>query len=138
MDLLEPSFDHSTFSKNRARLLRHRVSREFFDAVVLEADRLHLLSDEHFTVDGTLIEAAASLKSFRPKDQSPSDEPPDDPGNPTVNFHGERRSNATHQSTTDPEARLAKKGRGKEAHLAYAGHALMEHRNGLLVGFQLS
>ena len=79
------------------------------------------MSDEHFTVDGTLIEAAASLKSFRPKDKPPSDPPPDDPGNPTVNFHGERRSNATHQSTTDPEARLAKKGKGKEAHLAFMG-----------------
>jgi len=138
MDLVEPSFDHSTFSKNRERLLRHRVSREFFDAVVLQADRRGLLSDEHFSVDGTLIEAAASLKSFRPKDGPLSTSPPDDPGNPTVNFRGERRSNATHQSTTDPEARLAKKGKGKEAHLAFTGHALMENRNGLLVDFQLS
>jgi len=89
-------------------------------------------------VDGTLIEAAASLKSFKPKGEPPSDQPPDDPGNPTVNFHGQRRTNATHQSTTDPEARLAKKGARKEAHLAYAGHALMEHRHGLLVDFQVS
>jgi hypothetical protein len=120
MDMVEPVFDRSTFSKNRQRLLRHRVAQRFFDAVVRQADRRGLLSNEHFTVDGTLIEAAASLKSFRPKDEPPSDQPPDDPGNPTVNFHGQRRSNATHQSTTDPEARLAKKGAGKEAHLAYA------------------
>jgi transposase len=138
MNMVEPNFDRSTFSKNRERLLQHQVAREFFDAVVRRADERHLLSDEHFTVDGTLIEAAASLKSFRPKDRPPSDQPPDDRGNPTVNFRGERRSNATHQSTTDPEARLAKKGKGKEAHLAYAGHALMENRNGLLVDFQLS
>ena len=138
MDLVEPVFDRSTFSKNRERLLEHKVAQQFFDAVVQQADRRGLLSSEHFTVDGTLIEAAASLKSFKPKDEPPSDKPPDDPGNPTVNFHGQRRSNATHQSTTDPEARLAKKGRGKEAHLAYAGHALMEHRNGLLVDFQIN
>ena len=138
MDVVEPVFDRSTFSKNRERLLQHEVAQQFFDAVVQQADRRGLLSNEHFTVDGTLIEAAASLKSFKPKDEPPADEPPDDPGNPTVNFRGQRRSNATHQSTTDPEAQLAKKGRGKEAHLAYAGHALMEHRNGLLVDFQVN
>lgn len=138
MTTVEPSFDPSTFAKNRQRLMDHDVARQFFAAVVRQADKRRLLSDEHFTVDGTLIEAAASLKSFRPKDEPPSDKPPDDPGNPTVNFHGEKRSNTTHQSTTDPEARLAKKGRGKEAHLAYAGHVLMEHRNGLVVGFDLT
>lgn len=138
MNVVEPVFDRSTFSKNRARLLQHRVAQQFFDAVVQQADRRGLLSNEHFTVDGTLIEAAASLKSFKPKDEPPSDKPPDDPGNPTVNFHGQQRSNATHRSTTDPQARLAKKGKGKEAHLAYAGHALMEHRNGLLVDFQIN
>ncbi len=138
MDMVEPSFDSSTFSKNRERLLQHQVAREFFDAVVRRAAERDLLSDAHFTVDGTLIEAAASVKSFRPKDQPPSNEPPDDPGNPTVNFRGQRRSNKTHQSTTDPEARLARKGKGKEARLAYAGHALMENRNGLVVDFQLS
>lgn len=138
MNVVEPVFDRSTFSKNRERVLQHRVAQQFFDAVVQQADRRGLLSNEHFTVDGTLIEAAASLKSFKPKDEPPSNKPPDDPGNPTVNFHGQRRSNATHQSTTDPEARLAKKGKGKEAHLAYAGHALMEHRNGLLVDFQIN
>src|SRR6266849_3037818 len=139
MGLLESSFDPTVFTKNRRRLLKHDVAQLFFDEVVRQAAGLGLLSDEHFTVDGTLIEAAASLKSFRPKDKPPSDEPPpDDPGNPTVNFRGERRSNATHQSTTDPEARLAKKGKGKEAHLAFTGHALMENRNGMLVDFQLS
>src|SRR5438132_11641923 len=139
MGLLEPSFDPTAFTKNRQRLLKHDVAQRFFDEVVRQAAGLGLLSDDHFTVDGTLIEAAASLKSFRPKDKPPSDEPPpDDPGNPTVNFHRQKRSNATHQSTTDPEARLAKKGKGKEAHLAYAGHVLMEHRNGLVVGFELT
>src|SRR5919199_309969 len=118
------------------RLLQHQVAREFFDAVVRRADERGLLTDEHFTVDGTLIEAAASLKSFRPKDQPPSDAPPDDPGNPSVNFHGEKRSNATHQSTTDPDARLFRKGKGKEARLTFMAHALMENRNGLLVDFQ--
>src|SRR5213082_931903 len=137
MSLMEPSFDQSTFSKNRGRLLKQQVALQFFDEVVRQADTLGLLSDEHFTVDGTLIEAAASLKSFRPKDKPPTDPLPEDPGNPTVNFRGEKRSNATHQSTTDPEARLAKKGRGFEAKLAYMGHALMENRHGLLVDFQL-
>ena len=138
MSLMEPSFDQSTFSKNRGRLLKHAVAQQFFDEVVRQADALDLLSDEHFTVDGTLIEAAASLKSFTAKAKPRSDEPPDDPGNPTVNFRGEKRSNTTHQSTSDPEARLAKKGRGFESKLAYMGHALMENRHGLLVDFQLT
>jgi transposase len=138
MTLMEPSFDQSTFSKNRGRLLKHVVAQQFFDDIVRQADGLGLLSDEHFTVDGTLIEAAASLKSFKAKDKPPSGTPPDDPGNPTVNFRGEKRSNVTHQSTTDPEARLAKKGRGFESKLAYMGHALMENRHGLLVDFQLT
>src|SRR4051812_41043354 len=124
MDLLEPSFDASTFAKNRQRLLRHDVAQQFFDEVVLAADRRGLLSDEHFTVDGTLIEAVASLKSFRPKHKAPCAEPVDDPGNPTVDFRGERRGNATHASTTDPEARLMRKGKGKEARLAFMAHAL--------------
>jgi transposase len=136
MDVAEPSFDHSTFSRNRARLLEHDVAREFFTRVVAQARSMQLLSDEHFTVDGTLIEAWASLKSFKRKDQEPS-QPPDDPGNPTVNFHGERRSNATHQSTTDPQAKLAKKGPGKEAKLCYSANALMENRNGLLLDLAL-
>jgi transposase-like protein DUF772/DDE family transposase len=138
MSLVEPSFDPSTFSKNRQRLLEHNVAQQFFDQVVLAARRLDLLSDEHFTVDGTLIEAAASLKSFRPKDKPPSDEPPDDRGNPTVNFHGQRRSNATHQSTTDPDARLFRKGKGKEAKLVFMGHTLMENRNGLVIDFEVT
>lgn len=136
MGLDEPSFDHSSFTRNRARLLEHDVARELFGRIVAQAQNLGLMSDEHFTVDGTLIEAWASLKSFKPRDGS-HDHPPDDPGNPTVDFHGERRSNATHESTTDPEARLAKKGAGKEAKLCYSGNALMENRNGLLVDFQI-
>jgi transposase len=138
MSLLEPGFDASTFSKNRERLLKHEVGQQFFDEVVAQAQAKQLLSDEHFTVDGTLIEAAASLKSFRRRDEEPSQEPPDDPGNPTVDFHGEKRSNKTHQSTTDPEARLLKKGKGKEAKLCFMGHALMENRHGLLVDFQMT
>ena len=98
-----------------------------------------LLSAEHFTVDGTLIEAWASLKSFRPKDERPEDRPPpDDPGNPTVNFHGERRRNATHASITDSDALLARKGAGKEAKLAFAGHVLMENRHGLCVDLKVT
>jgi transposase len=134
MDVAEPSFDHSTFSRNRARLLEHDVAREFFTRVVAQARSLQLLSDEHFTVDGTLVEAWASLKSFKRKDQGPT-QAPDDSGNPTVNFHGERRSNLTHQSSTDPEAKLAKKGAGKEAKLCYSANPLMENRNGLLTEF---
>jgi transposase len=138
--LVDPGFDASTFAKHRQRLLAHEVAQRFFDEVVLAADRLGLLSDAHFTVDGTLIEAAASLKSFRLKDgQDASDPVPvDDPGNPTVDFRGERRSNATHASTTDPEARLLRKGKGKEAKLVFTGHALMENRNGLLVDFRVT
>ena len=136
MNLMEPSFDPTVFTKNRERLLKHRVGQALFDEVVLEADRRGLLSDEHFTVDGTLIEAAASLKSFKPKDGDPPKTTDDDPGNPSVDFHGERRSNATHQSTTDPEARLLRKGKGKEAKLVFMAQALMENRHGLLVDFQ--
>ena len=136
MEMDERSFDHSTFSRNRARLLEHEIAGEFFRAVVEQARALKLLSEEHFTVDGTLVEAWASLKSFRRKDAGPSGSP-DDPGNPTVNFHGERRSNATHQSTTDPEAMLAKKGAGKEARLCYSANALMENRNTILIDFQV-
>ena len=136
MNLVEPSFDPTTFTKNRERLLKHRVGQALFDEVVLEADRKGLLSDEHFTVDGTLIEAAASLKSFKPRDGDPPQTTDDDPGNPSVDFHGERRSNATHQSTTDPEARLLRKGKGKEAKLVFMAHALMENRHGMLLDFQ--
>ncbi len=138
MQLMEPSFDATTFTKNRERLLKHRVGQQLFDTVVGEAHARGLLSDEHFTVDGTLIEAAASLKSFRPRDGEPPGTAEDDPGNRWVDFHGEKRSNATHQSTTDPEARLLRKSKGKEAKLVFMGHALMENRNGLLVDFQVS
>jgi IS5 family transposase len=136
MNLVEPSFDATTFTKNRERLLKHQVGQALFDEVVLAADRQGLLSDEHFTVDGSLIEAAASLKSFKPRDGDPPRTTDDDPGNPSVDFHGERRSNATHQSTTDPESRLLRKGKGKEAKLVFIAHALMENRNGMLVDFQ--
>lgn len=120
----------TTFSKNRDRLLRSDVAAAFFDAVVAQARAADLLSDEHFTVDGTLLEAWASLKSFRRKDDAAT--PPDDPGNPTVNFHGEARRNDTHQSTTDPDAMLARKGAGREAKLSYAGHVLLDNRHGLV------
>jgi len=132
----EPGFDHSSFTRNRARLLEHDVAGEFFRIVVEQARALKLTSDEHFTVDGTLIEAWASLKSFKRKDGGPGD-PPEDPGNPSVDFHGERRQNATHQSATDPEARLAKKGAGKEAKLCYTESVLMENRNGIMVDLRV-
>jgi IS5 family transposase len=121
----------TTFSKNRDRLLNGDIAAAFFDAVLLHADTERLLSDEHFTVDGTLLEAWASHKSFRSRDEEPPT--PGSGGNPTVNFHGQRRTNDTHQSTTDPDARLYKKARGREARLGYLGHVLMEHRSGLLV-----
>jgi transposase len=138
MQLMERSFDPTTFTKNRKRLLDQQIGRELFDLVVGQAQAQGLLSDEHFTVDGTLIEATASLKSFKRRDGEPPQTTDDDPGNPSVDFHGEKRSNATHQSTTDPEARLLKKGKGKEAKLVFMGHALMENRNGMLVDFQLT
>jgi transposase len=138
MDMDEPAFDHSSFTKNRDRLLEHDVAAKFFAAVVEQARGRGLLSSEHFCVDGTLIEAWASLKSFRAKDENPEDrDPPDDPGNPTVNFHGQKRGNETHASTTDPDARLARKGNGKEAKLCFTASALMENRSGLLVGFRI-
>ena len=139
MNMEEPSFDHSTFSKNRERLIAHEVAKEFFLTIVAQARAAGLMSDEHFTVDGTLIEAWASLKSFRKKDEKSGDRPPpDDPGNPTVDFHKEKRSNATHESTTDPDAKLARKGKGKEAKLSYSQHALMENRNGLLIDLRIA
>lgn len=122
----------TVFSKNRDRLLAGDVAARFFNEVVEEARQAGLLSDEHFTVDGTLIEAWASLKSFKRKDSAGSDTP-DDPSNPTVNFHGETRRNDTHESTTDPESRLFRKGDGKEAKLSFMGHVVTENRNGLVV-----
>ncbi len=139
MNMVEESFDPTVFTKNRERLLNHEVGRLFFDAIVNKAREAGLMSDDHFTVDGTLIEAWASLKSFRPKGEDESQHPSDnDPGNPTVDFHGEKRSNKTHESTTDPESRLMRKGKGKEAKLSYQAHALMENRNGLLVDFKVT
>jgi len=137
MNLIEPSLDPTTFTKNRDPLLKHQVGQQLSGEVVLEAYQNGMLSDEHFTVDGTLIEAAASLKSFKHKDGTT---PPDDgdPGNPSVDFHREKRSNGTHQSTTDPNARLFKKGKGKEAKLVFIAHALMENRNGLLTDFRVT
>jgi len=131
MNLDEPVWDVTVFTKNRDRLLAGDVAREFLMEVVGQAREKDLTSDEHFTVDGTLIEAWASLKSFQRKGDKNT--PPDDPGNPTVNFHGEERSNDTHESTTDPDALLARKGNGKEAKLSYNGNLLIENRNGLIV-----
>lgn len=128
MSLDEASFDASSFSKNRERLAQEEVALKFFDAVVREARRLELLSDEHFSVDGTLIEAWASMKSYQRKDGGGSG--PDGGGD--RDFKGERRSNDTHASTTDPEAKLLRKGPGKEAKLCFAGHALMDNRHGLI------
>ena len=132
MNIDDPVWDVTVFTKNRERLLAAEVAKTLFAEVLEQARSRNLLSTEHFTVDGTLIEAWASHKSFKPKEGA-GQQPPDDPGNPTVDFHGERRSNATHQSTTDSEARLARKGPGKEAKLSYAGHVLMENRNGIAV-----
>ena len=135
MNLDEPVWDVTVFTKNRNRLLEGEVAREFLVEVVKQAQATGLTSDEHFTVDGTLIEAWASLKSFQRKDQK--NPPPDDPGNPTVNFHGEKRSNQTHESTTDADAVLARKGSGKEAKLSYNGNLLTENRNGLIVNTEV-
>ncbi len=128
-------WDPTTFSKNRDRLLRGEIAQRFFAQALTEAEGL--LSDEHFTVDSTLIEAWASLKSFKRKDGGDAS-PPDDPGNPTVDFRGETRRNATHQSTTDPQARLYRKGPGREAKLCYMGHVLLENRHGLVVDAQVT
>ena len=135
MNLDEPVWDPTVFTKNRNRLLEGDVAREFLAKVVGQAQAKGLTSDEHFTVDGTLIEAWASLKSFQRKDQKNT--PPDDPGNPSVDFHGEKRSNQTHESTTDPDARLARKGNGKEAKLSYNGNLLVENRHGLIVNTEV-
>ncbi len=131
LNLDEEVWDATTFTKNRDRLLEAEVAKRFLLQVVDQARQHGLTSDEHFTVDGTLLEAWASVKSFQPKDGK--GRPPDDPGNPTVNFRGERRSNQTHESKTDPEAKLARKGDGKEAKLSYSGNLLVENRNGLIV-----
>lgn len=136
LNLDERVWDATTFTKNRDRLLEASVSKEFLAQVVEQARTAGLISDEHFTVDGTLLDAWASLKSFQPKDKQDVP-PPDDPGNPTVDFHGQKRSNETHESKTDPDARLARKGLGKEAKLSYSGNLLVENRNGLVVNAEL-
>ena len=128
----DPAWDHSSFTKNRDRLLEGEIAAKFLRAVLAQPKVKRLISSDHFSVDGTLIEAWASLKSFRRKDGSDND--PDGPGrNAERGFHKEKRSNKTHQSTTDPEARLYKKGDGQPAKLCYIGHALMENRHGLVV-----
>jgi transposase len=142
LDVSSKSFDRTVFSKNRERLLEHEAGKEFLAAVVEIARERNLLSEDHFTVDGTLIESWASLKSFRPKDEKKDKDKGDGngfkPRNPDVDFHGEKRSNETHASTTDPEARLIKKGAGKEAKLSYCGNATVENRNGLVVECELA
>jgi transposase len=125
LNIDDPVWDHSTFSFNRERLFDAEVAQRFFENTVLLARINDLVSDEHFSVDGTLLEAWASHKSFRPKDGGDGD---------GSDFRGDKRSNETHESTTDPDARLMRKGAGKEAKLSYLANALMENRNGLIVG----
>jgi transposase len=132
MNMTDEAFDHSTFSKNRDRLLEHDVARRFFDVVVDKARAAGLLSPEHFSVDGTLIEAWGSAKSFRPKDDDSAD------NNGFGDFRNTTRTNDTHESKTDPDSRLFKKGNGREAKLSYMGHALMENRHGLLADFEVT
>ena len=136
LNLDEKVWDATSFTKNRDRLLEAAVAKEFLAQVVERARVAGLVSDEHFTVDGTLLGAWASLKSFQPKDGKQG-APPDDPSNPTVDFHGQKRSNETHESKTDPDAKLARKGAGKEAKLSYSGNLLVDNRNGLIVDAEL-
>lgn len=138
----DPAWDHSVFSKNRDRLLEGDIAAKFLGVILSQPKVKRLLSTDHFSVDGTLIEAWASMKSFKSKDGPRGDhgEPPADGGsrNAEADFHGERRSNETHASTTDPDARLYRKGKGKEAKLCFMGHGLMENRHGLLVDAYLT
>lgn len=142
MDPAQDVFDHSAFSHNRQRLEQFGLVRRFFDGVVRQAMEAGLCSDDHFSVDGTLIQSHASLKSLKPIQDPASrdDEPPATGGgrNPSVDFHGQRRTNATHRSTTDPEARLYRKGKGQPAYLCHTGHALTENRHGLIVAVAVS
>src|SRR5262249_59060851 len=131
LSLDDPVWDATTFTKNRDRMLDGDIADAFFAEVLAAIKQDGLLSDEHFTVDGTLLEAWASHKSFKPKDTERR--PPDDPKNPTVNFHGQARRNDTHQSTTDPDARLYKKAVGREAKLGYLCHLLTENRHGFII-----
>jgi transposase len=132
LNLDDEVWDATVFTKNRDRLLEAEVAKDFLALVVEQARGQGWASDEHFTVDGTLLEAWASAKSFQPKNKKGSF-PPEDPGNPTVNYRGEKRSNQTHESKSDPEAQLARKGAGKEAKLSYSGNLLVDNRNGLMV-----
>ena len=137
----DPAWDHSTFSKNRDRLLEGEIAARFLSAVLAQPRVKRLLSTDHFSVDGTLIEAWASMKSFKPKAPGDGDEPPPSGGggrNAEVDFKGQKRSNETHRSTTDPEARLYRKGSGMEARLCFMGHTLMENRSCLIVGARLT
>ena len=158
MSMVEDTFDPTTFSKNRERLMAHEVAQVFFHRVVDRARGAHLMSAEHFTVDGTLIEAWASLKSFKPKGEAAAERAERNrrkakrrrthrtksrrgsgsSSNPMVNFRGQRRRNDTHESTSDPESRLMRKGKGKEAKLSFSAHALMENRNGLLIDLRIA
>jgi transposase len=133
----DPVWNASTFSKNRQRFLDGELAQRFLEETVRLAKKRSLLSDEHFSVDGTLIEAWASLKSLHPREEEQTRKPPDDPGNPSVDFRGEKRRNDTHRSTTDTESRIVRKGKGKEARLGYTGVVLMENRNGLVVEAEL-
>lgn len=127
-------WDETVFSKNRERLLKGEIADRLFEKVIALANKKNLISDEHFTVDGTLVEAWASLKSFQKKDKVETKKDDGDRGNPSIDFHGEKRSNKTHESKTDPEAKLYRKSKGQAAKLSYMGHVLMENRNGLAVG----
>src|SRR6266436_1061873 len=129
-------WDATTFTKNRDRLLEADVAKEFLAQVVAQAGTQGLTSEEHVTVDGTVMEAWAGARTVQAKEGKPGP-PPDDPGNPTVDFHGEQRSNDTHESKTDPEAQLARKGPGKESKLSYSGNLLVENRNGLIVAAEV-
>ncbi len=131
----DPVWNHSTFSKNRDRLMTHRVDEKLFDAVKKQAYAKNIMSRDHFTVDGTLLEACAGMQSFKPKPGNTRDE---DNGNSGEHFHGEKRSNKTHESSTDSDSRLFRKGKGKEAKLCFMGHLLTENRNGLIVDAEAS
>jgi transposase len=137
LSMNDPVWDPTVFTKNRDRLLAGEIHTRFFERVLAQAKELELLSGEHFTVDGTLVEAWAGHKSFKPKEGG-KDTPPDDPGNPTVDFTGEKRSNKTHASTTDPDARLYRKSCGTESKLCFSGHLLMDNRHGLAVNTRLT
>lgn len=132
MDMTEAAFDPTCFGKNRDRLMEHEVAQRFFGIVTEHARKRELMSSEHLSVDGTLIEAWASMKSFRPKDDDSSD------NNGWSDFRGKKRTNETHESKTDPEARLMRKGKGKEAKLSYCMSALMENRHGLLAAIDVA